>query len=102
MSIRSGIVGAGVAGSDLDPVAAFAFKTGVMLMLSRDSLLRSILSCVGVDETIGALVAPCITPPVLASLLLSLWPLARPMGITESNPSLALPLLVEDLALPPL
>ena len=98
--MRSGRMGAGVAGSDLDPVVTFALITGVILMLSRDSLLRSILSCVGVDEIIGALVVPCITPPVLASLVLGLRPLARPEGTTESNPSLALPPLGNDLALP--
>ena len=91
--MRSGALGAGVAGSDLESVATFVFVTGVMLMPSRDSLLRCILSCVGVDEIIGALAVPCITPPDLVSLLPLLGPLARPEGITESNPVLALPLL---------
>ena len=66
-------------------------------MPSRDSLLRCILSCVGVDATNGALAVPCITPPGLVSLLTFLGPLARPEGITESNPDLALPLLFLDL-----
>ena len=89
--MRSDRMGAGVAGSDLDPDVTFALVTGVILMPSRDSLLRSILSCVGVDEIIGALAVPCITPPDRASLVLDLRPLARPEGTTESSPSLALP-----------
>ena len=96
--MRSGALGAGVAGSDLESVATFVFVTGVMLMPSRDSLLRCILSCVGVDEIIGALAVPCITPLDLDSLLPLLGPLARPEGITESNPDLALPLLFLDLS----
>ena len=66
-------------------------------MPSRDSLLRCILSCVGVDATNGALAVPCITPPGLFSLLPCLGSLARPEGITESNPDLALPLIFLDL-----
>ena len=91
--MRSGTLGAGVDGSDLVPVVTFALVTGVMLMPSRDSLLRCILSCVGVDEIIGALAVPCIMPPGRVALLLFLGPLARPLGITESKPVLALPLL---------
>ena len=65
-------------------------------MPSRDSLLRCILSCVGVDATNGVLAVPCITPPIL--LLPCLGPLALPEGITDSSPDLSLPLLFLDLS----
>ena len=45
VSIVSTVLGAGVAGSDLEPeLITFALVTGVMVIPSRDSLLRCILS----------------------------------------------------------
>ena len=44
-SILSAVLGAGVAGSDLDPeLITLALVTGVMVIPSRESLLRCILS----------------------------------------------------------
>ena len=69
-------------------------------MPSRDSLLRCIRSCVGVDATKGVLALPCITPPGL--LLFCLVPLALPVGITVCGPDCSLdpslPLLFLDLS----
>ena len=52
----------------------------------------------GVDETNVVRVLPCITPsgitpPDLISVFALLGPLARPDGISETNPDLALPLV---------
>ena len=45
MSILSGALGAGVAGSDLDPdPVSLVLVTGVIFIPSRDFLLRCILS----------------------------------------------------------
>ena len=57
----------------------------------------------GVDEINVDLVLPCITPPGITppglfSVFTFLGPLARPDGISETNPDLALPLVFLVLA----